>query len=169
MMINAQSMQANMYIWSKQSINQSHSAHSITKQLGSYKGLGIEANWNRVNGALNLDIESQGEADERIWGVCLITLIPGQGEHWISEGVGVQKVGTLSTDYWLDWSWAFTQYASTHVVWATWVTHRIVGDRLHISFVYQLPYQKDFTCLGTKLNNHKHCLLRRTSDSCLAK
>jgi hypothetical protein len=29
--------------------------------------------------------------------VCLITLIPGQGEHWISEGVGVQKDGTLST------------------------------------------------------------------------
>ena len=28
--------------------------------------VGIKANWNRVNGALNLDIESQGEADERI-------------------------------------------------------------------------------------------------------
>ena len=59
-------MQANMDKCNKQSIRQSHLAHSITKQLGSYKGLGIEANWNRVNGALNLDIESQGEADERI-------------------------------------------------------------------------------------------------------
>ena len=30
------------------------------------------------------------------------------------------------------------------------MTHWIVGDGLHISSIYQLPYQKDFSCLGTK-------------------
>ena len=64
-MISAQ-RQASMYKCNKQSIKQSHLAHTITKQLGSSKGLDYEVNWNGVNGALNLDIESQGEADERI-------------------------------------------------------------------------------------------------------
>ena len=33
-------------------------AHTIYKQLGSSKGLDFKANWNGVNGALNLNIES---------------------------------------------------------------------------------------------------------------
>ena len=41
-------------------------------------------------------------------------------------------------------SWAFTHYASTHVVWARWVTHWVAGDGLHISFICQLPYQRTF-------------------------
>ena len=86
------------------------------------------------DGALNLDIESQGEADERRWGVCLIALIPGQGEHLNIRRCGSSEWGN-SIHKWLYGSWAFTHYASTQVVWAMWVTHRLAGDRLHIPWV----------------------------------
>ena len=45
-------------------------------------------------------------------------------------------------------------------------TTRVVGDRLHIPTFHQLPFLKDFQNVqGQDLNIHKHCLLRRTSDS----
>ena len=55
--------------------------------------------------------------------------------------------------------------ASTHSRVSRGTTHRIVGDRLHIPWLPPIALIKDFTCLGTILNNHKHRLLRRTSDS----
>ena len=50
-------------------------------------------------------------------------------------------------------------------------TTRVVGDRLHIPTFHQLPLHLGGLWLyaRTKVNSHKHCLLRRTSDSCLAK
>ena len=78
------------------------------------------------------------------WGVCLIALIPGQGELWIIECVGVQKVGTL-LHKWFDSirSWVSIHNASTCYV-SKGMTHWIVGDGLHISFIYQLPHKRTF-------------------------
>ena len=49
--------------------------------------------------------------------MCLIALIPGQGELQMIEGVGVQKVGTL-LHKWIDSirSWVLIHNASTHGV-----------------------------------------------------
>ncbi|KAI5416559.1 hypothetical protein KIW84_041565 [Lathyrus oleraceus] len=58
--------------------------------------------------------------------------------------------------------------ASTHSRVSRGTTHRIMGDRLHIPWLPPIALIKDFTCLGTILNNHKHRLLRRTSDICPA-
>ena len=52
------------YEVSNQSMKSFSTHYNQTMRL--IQRVGIEANWNRVTGALNLDIESQGEADERI-------------------------------------------------------------------------------------------------------
>jgi hypothetical protein len=46
---------------------------------------------------LTLTLRVKVKQMKRICGLCLIASIPGQGELQMIEGVGVQKVGTLST------------------------------------------------------------------------
>ena len=65
-MINAQRY-ASKHVQMQQAINQtkSISTHYI-QAIWLKQRLDFTVNWNGVSGALNLDIESQGEADERI-------------------------------------------------------------------------------------------------------
>ena len=65
-MINAQ-RQTSKHVQMNQAINQTKSFSTHYNQAIRLKPrLDLKVSWNRVNGALNLDIESQGEADERI-------------------------------------------------------------------------------------------------------
>ena len=58
MVINAQ-RQTSKYAQMSQAIRQiSQLAHTIHKQFGLKQGLDFKVNWNGVNGALNLNIES---------------------------------------------------------------------------------------------------------------
>ena len=57
--------------------------------------------------------------------------------------MGVQKVGTLSTFYWLDRSWVGISMLQP-CNGSKEKTHRIVGDRLHISYIHQLPQMRTF-------------------------
>ena len=66
-MIGAQ-RQASKHVQMQQAINQTKSFSTHYNQtIRLIQRVRLKkVNWNRVNGALNLDIESQGEADERI-------------------------------------------------------------------------------------------------------
>ena len=65
-MINAQRY-ASKHGQMQQAINQTKSFSTHYNQtIRLNQRLDLKVSWNRVNGALNLDIESQGEADERI-------------------------------------------------------------------------------------------------------
>ena len=100
-----------------------------------------QVNCIRVVLALNPDIESQGEADERWVKIRLHSSYPWPGRASDKE-VWVQKMGTL-LHIWLTQqrSWVNIHNASTQGVWAKWMTHWIAGDGLHISFIYRLPHR----------------------------
>ena len=161
--------------YSTQAANQAFtsSTHYIHTSGAQSKGKTARASHlYRVSFALNLDIESQGEADERRVKMRLHSSYPWPGRA-SDKGAWVQNGGTLlRSRLWLDCATAqdlgFMSQCVNTVVWAEGRLNRIAGDRLHIPMIRQLPH-RGLYLLGTKVNNHNHRLLRRTSDSCLAR